>query len=491
MKISELIKDFNIDVIGFYDREISGITYDSRKVSQDYIFAAMHGSKEEGAKYIEDAISKGAVAILTDNKTNIEKDIIYLISNDVSESLGLMSSRFYNNPSKNMKIYAVTGTNGKTTITYLLEKIFKDANIKLGVIGTIFYRFGDISITAPNTTPLSSDLHELLSKMKKYGADGAVIEASSHALVQNRISGCEIDVAIFTNLTQDHLDYHKTMDEYKEAKFLLFSKFLKNSSKEKKYSIINVDDNSGKELVKKASGIVITYGIKSEADLRATEILLNKDKTSFNIEFGDKKIKIETKLIGRHNVYNILAAFGCAYSQNINVEVICSSIKDFETVPGRFESVNAGQPYTVIVDYAHTPDALGNLIMAARTIKHKRVISVFGCGGDRDRTKRPLMGEISARMSDYTIITSDNPRCEKPERIALDVEVGFQRIKCSNYEVIIDRATAIEKAISMCDKDDVLLIAGKGHENYQIIGDIKIPYNDKDVVISYLGDRVR
>jgi len=491
MKISELTKGMNVDIVGFSNIEISGISFDSRKVSKGNIFAALHGSKDEGKKYIKDAIFRGAIAILTDDNAIIEKDATYIISNNVSEALGVISSRFYNEPSKKMKVFAITGTNGKTTITYLIEKIFKDANINLGVIGTILYRFGDSKIPAPNTTPLSPELHELLANMRSNGADGVVMEASSHSLVQNRISGCDLDVAIFTNLTRDHLDYHNTMEEYEKAKSLLFNKFLKNSSKDKKYSIINIDDASGRNLVKEAPGILMTYGIKTKADFRASDIIINKDKTEFIINTAKDKIKIETKLIGKHNIYNILAAFICAYCQNINIDSIVTSIKEFESVPGRFESINIGQPFTVIVDYAHTPDALGNLIMAAKTIKHRKIIMVFGCGGDRDRTKRPLMGEISARMSDYSIITSDNPRSEKPERIALDIEVGFQRIKCKNYEVIVDRTSAIEKAISICEKDDILLIAGKGHEDYQVIGDVKIPYNDKDVVISYLGDRVR
>ncbi len=299
-------------------------------------------------------------------------------------------------------------------------------------------------------------------------------------------------MAIFTNFTRDHLDYHKTMDEYKKAKFLLFEKFLNESEKEKKCSVINVDDSAGRELTKIAKGTVITYGIKSDADIKATDIEMLKNKTIFNVEISGKKIKIETKLIGRHNIYNILAAIGCAYSQNLDLEKVADGIKKFETVPGRFETVNAGQPFSVIIDYAHTPDALGNLIHAAKTIplkQGKKIITVFGCGGDRDRSKRPLMGEIAGRMSDYTIITSDNPRSEKPELIALDVEVGLQRVKCKNYEIVLDRTAAVKKAVELCSPDDILLIAGKGHENYQIIENEKIPYNDKEVVIKILTEK--
>lgn len=490
VKISEIVKGLdNIEVYGNREKEILGISYDSRNVSKECIFAALHGASDEGGKYIKDAVSRGAAAVLTDDKKAVSDDAVYLISGDVSDSLGRIASRFYNEPSKHMKIFAVTGTNGKTTITYLLEEIFKNAGIKSGIIGTIFYRFADIKVTAPTTTPQSSDLHELLSKMKQSGADAVAIEVSSHGLVQNRISGCDIDAAIFTNLTRDHLDYHKTMEEYKKSKFLLFEKFLAASSKKKKFSIINTDDSKGRELSKIVPGTVITYGIKSAAQIKASDIVMLKTGTVFFIKIDDRKIKIETDLLGRHNIYNILAAFACAYSQGISFEVISAALKKFNPVPGRFEAVTAGQPFTVIVDYAHTPDALGNLIYAARTIKHKKIITVFGCGGDRDRTKRPLMGELSGRLSDYTIITSDNPRTEVPERIILDVEIGLQRTKCGNYEVIVDRAEAIAKAISICNSDDILLIAGKGHEDYQIIGDKRIHFNDKETASKILSEK--
>ncbi len=489
MKISELLNNLDVKLFGDANIEIEGITYDSRQVRKNYLFAALHGTKEDGKNYIKDAISRGAVAILTDDKTIKYDNTVFLTTNDISDMLGKISSRFYNEPSKKMKVFAITGTNGKTTITYIIEKLFENAGIKLGVVGTIFYRFGNLSISAPNTTPQSSDLHELFSKMKSAGADGVVVEVSSHGLVQNRISGCDMDVVIFTNLTRDHLDYHKTMDEYKKAKFLLFGKFLAASKKEKKYSVVNVDDSAGRELAKIAAGKVITYGIKSDAALKATDIEMLKNKTMFNVNIEGKKIRIETKLMGRHNIYNILAAIGCAYSQDMDLEKVADGIKKFETVPGRFETVHGGQPFSVIIDYAHTPDALGNLIQAARTIKHKKIITVFGCGGDRDRSKRPLMGEIVGRMSDYTIITSDNPRSEKPELIALDVEVGLQRVKCKNYEIVLDRTDALKKAVELCSPDDILLIAGKGHENYQIIGNEKIPYNDKEVAIKILTEK--
>ncbi|MFH1540281.1 MAG: UDP-N-acetylmuramoyl-L-alanyl-D-glutamate--2,6-diaminopimelate ligase [Elusimicrobiota bacterium] len=501
MKISELIDDLNIELCGGKDCEITGIVYDSRKALRNYLFATLHGLKEEGESYIKDAISRGAIAILTDDKTLKYDNTTFLFADNVSEMLGKISSRFYDCPSQKMKVFAVTGTNGKTTITYIIEKIFENVEVKLGVIGTIFYRFGNLKISAPNTTPQSTDLHELFSEIRKLGAKGVVMEVSSHGLIQNRISGCDMDVAIFTNLTQDHLDYHKTMDEYKKAKFLLFEKFLAESKKEKKYSIINIDDPAGRELTHIAKGVIMTYGIKSDADIKATNIKMLKNKMVFDVNIDGKKVNIETSLIGRHNIYNILAAIGCAYSQNVDLEKIAQGIKEVETVPGRFETVNVGQSFLVIIDYAHTPDALGNLIQAARHTTtssatdecHRKIITVFGCGGDRDRSKRSLMGEISGRMADYTVITSDNPRSEKPELIALDIEAGLQKIKCKNYEIIIDRTDAIKKAIELCSPDSILLIAGKGHENYQIIGCKKISYNDKEVVkkilSNYLGGK--
>jgi len=496
MKITDLIKGLDIEATGDGESEISGIIYDSRNAFKNCLFAALHGSKEEGKKYINDAVSKGAAAVLTDDKTNAENNPLlgnttWLFCNNVSETMGKVSSRFFKDPSASMKIFAVTGTNGKTTITYLLENIFRDMHIKLGVIGTISYRYGSIDIPALNTTPQSADIHKMLRKMKDLGADGAAMEVSSHGLVQNRISGCNIDAAIFTNLTRDHLDYHKTMEEYKKAKFLLFEKYLKESGKKNKFSIINSDDRYGNELIKIVEGDIITYGIDSDADIRATDISMSRDRTEFSIVTAGKKIRIKTKLVGKYNIYNIIAAVGCAVSQNADISKIVESIEKFRPAPGRFETINAGQPFMAVVDYAHTPDALENVLSALKSISHEKIITVFGCGGDRDRLKRPLMGEISCRLSDYTVITSDNPRSENPERIILDVEVGFQRMKCSNYEVVIDRAPAIEKAIDLCGKNDILLVAGKGHEDYLIIGDKKIHFSDREVITDLLARKYR
>ncbi len=493
MKIKDIISGLNISVDGNPEAEISGIVYDSRNASAGCLFAALHGWKEEGKKYIGDAVEKGAAAVLTDDITAKASDfgraVTLLKCESVSEYLGEVSSRFFGNPSSDMKIFAVTGTNGKTTITYLLEEIFKNQNVNLGVIGTISYRYGPVNIPAPNTTPQSSDLQRILRQMKDLGADGAAIEVSSHGLVQGRAAGCNIDTAIFTNLTRDHLDYHQTMEKYKSAKALLFEKYLPKSGKKNKFSVINIDDPCGKELARTAAGEIITYGINSEARVKASGISASKDGSEFTLEIDGKNTRVKTKLVGIYNVYNILAAAGCAYSQNADMAKVAKSIGKFQPAPGRFETISAGQPFTAIVDYAHTPDALENILAAVKALEHGKIITVFGCGGDRDRSKRPLMGEISCRLSNFTVITSDNPRSENPERIALDVEVGFQRMKCQNYEVIIDRAKAIEKAINMCEKNDILVVAGKGHEDYQIIGDKKIHFSDREVITALLAGK--
>ena len=493
MKIKDLVKGLKVAIDGNPETEISGIVYDSRDAYAGCLFAALHGTREEGKKYIGDAAAKGAAAVLTDDSGvkagDLGRAITLLACDDVSETLGEVSSKFFGSPSASMKIFAVTGTNGKTTITYLLEEIFKGQSVNLGVIGTISYRYGPVNIPAPNTTPQSSDLHRILRQMKDLGADGAAMEVSSHGLVQGRISGCDIDAAIFTNLTREHLDYHKTMEEYKNAKSLLFEKYLAKSAKKDKFSVINLDDPCGKELVNTAAGGIITYGINSDARIKASGISAGRDGTDFTMEIEGRKMRVRTKLVGTYNIYNILAAAGCAFSQNADMTKVAESIEKFRPAPGRFETINAGQPFTAIVDYAHTPDALENILSAVRAIEHGKIITVFGCGGDRDRSKRPLMGEISCRLSDYTVITSDNPRSENPERIALDVEVGFQRIKCQNYEVIIDRAKAIEKAIGMCGTNDILVVAGKGHEDYQIIGEKKIHFSDRETLTALLAEK--
>jgi UDP-N-acetylmuramoyl-L-alanyl-D-glutamate--2,6-diaminopimelate ligase len=483
MKISELVKGLDVCVSGNPETDVSGITYDSRKVSAGDLFVALHGAKDDGSRYISDAVALGASAVLVENGTvSAPREVASIFSSNAARSMGVMASRIYGNPSKAMKILAVTGTNGKTTITYLIEKIFASSGMNLGVIGTISYRFGDINIPAPNTTPQSSDLHSILSRMKGLGAAGAAMEVSSHGIVQDRIAGCDIDTAIFTNLTRDHLDYHKTMDEYKKAKFLLFTDVLASSAKQKKFSVINIDDPAGRELAGKAAGKVVTYGLTEGCDVYASGITLSRAGTDFSITACGQTVLFKTKLIGMYNVYNVLGAVACAFCQDIDIDDAALSLESFLPAPGRFETVDAGQQFMVIVDYAHTPDALENVLTAIKAIDHKRIITVFGCGGERDRSKRPLMGEISARLSDYTVITSDNPRSESPERIVLDIEVGLQRLANKNYETIIDRREAIKKAVEHCGPGDVLLIAGKGHEDYFIAADKRYHFSDREVV---------
>ena len=478
-KLSELAllipdaKIFGIDV------DISGIEHDSRKITAKNLFVCMEGAHVDGHNFIPQAVGKGAVAVLTTRKNfTPPENISALVVPDMLNALAVIVPYFYDYPARAMRVIGVTGTNGKTTTTYLLREIFKSAGLNVGLIGTIQILIGDESFPNPNTTPNVIDLQHLFADMRDKKIQVVVMEVSSHALAENRVAGVEFDTAIFTNLTQDHLDFHGTMENYLRAKAKLFDAVSRKGRKKNKTAVINIDDAASTEIIKHCLCEKISYGFDSSADLRAAETDIRADGMKFKIrgEFGVMDLTLH--ITGLFNVYNVLASIGAALAENISPEVIKRALENFRSVPGRFERIFADIPFAVIVDYAHTPDGVKNVLATARQIAKGKIITVFGCGGDRDHKKRPIMGELVAEFSDVVIATSDNPRTEDPEKILDDIERG---IGDKIHERITDRRAAILRAVELAAAGDVIMILGKGHENYQILKDKTIHFDDREV----------
>lgn len=482
------------EIIGKDDIEITGLSYDSRKVSKGDIFFALNGAHCDATQFAPQAVSNGAVCIISGSKIKNCK-VTNIIVDDINDVMSEIAAKFYDYPDKKLFIIGVTGTNGKTSITYMTESLFKTLNVDIGVIGTISYRYANTVIDAPNTTPQSLDLYKMMSEMVKAKIKYLIMEVSSHALVLKRTANIEFDIAVFTNLTRDHLDFHKNMDNYFNAKKKLFDSLSNNLKNNKKYAIINVDDVYGKKLFddKSLTATKITYSVKKEEGLFysfAANIVLNGKGSSFklNSSFGTS-VKVKTNHIGLHNVYNVLATFCICAAAGLGFKKIIEKIELVTGAPGRLEPVKSGKDFSVTVDYAHTDDALKNVLSAIKNLEPSKIITVFGCGGNRDKTKRPLMAKVACTMSDFVFITSDNPREENPATIAEDVEKGAKEINKTNYKVIIDRKQAIKEAIKTAKSGDVVLIAGKGHENYQIIGREKIHFDDREVAHEILNEK--
>ncbi|MGH7908336.1 MAG: UDP-N-acetylmuramoyl-L-alanyl-D-glutamate--2,6-diaminopimelate ligase [Thermodesulfobacteriota bacterium] len=475
--------------------EILGISYDSNNIRDGFLFAAIKGDKTDGHEYIESALKNGAKALLVEDiPFNTPNDISIIQVEDTKSSLAKISANFFGHPTKEITLVGITGTNGKTTITYLLESIWKEMGKNAGVIGTVEYRYSGKKISSPMTTPESLDLMRLFRDMRTSGVEYVVMEVSSHALDRKRVSECHFDAAVFTNLTQDHLDYHETLENYLEAKKKLFSEVLRLSEKGEKFSIINIDDPYGKEIAKESSGKIIYYSISNRREgvhVEKASITPEGIWALFNTPWG--KIEISSKLFGKHNLYNILAAATAALSLGASIEAVETGISRVESVPGRLDKVENTYGITILIDYAHTPDALKNVLLAVRPLTPKRLILIFGCGGDRDPIKRPIMGRIGRELSDILIVTSDNPRTERPEPIIDEIEKGVHEISSDkkNYFRIPDRRDAIRKGIEIATSGDTVLIAGKGHETYQILGTKRIPFDDKDVAGNILRERIR
>src|SRR3989440_7746680 len=463
-------------IIGTLDRTVENIAYDSRRVQRNGMFVALRGEKSDGHEFIGQAIEKGASVIVAEREEQNPRATCLVVEN-TRTALADFAATFYGHPGRKLKLAAVTGTNGKTTTTFLVKHICENAGLRCGLIGTVRYEIGERVLPAIRTTPESLDLQELLAQIANAGCKAAAMEVSSHALAQDRTRGLEWDVAVFTNLTQDHLDFHGTMENYFEAKVKLFAGLAEQTGKTKPVAVINIDDRYGAQLVdrldKKIS--VITYGVSARADFRASNYHAEFLGTSYQLDARGKSYLVRVPLIGRFNVANSMAALAAASSMGVGLREAILSLSRSPQVPGRLEAVPAKRQFQVFVDYAHTDDALLNVMKTLRELSPRKLIVVFGCGGDRDRQKRPLMGRVADQNADYSIITSDNPRKEDPDAIIAEVEKGF---RSGNYEKIADRAKAIARAIELAQPRDIILIAGKGHEAYQEFADHTVPFDD-------------
>lgn len=482
MFISQLLDGINgIDITWIQqnkeEKAITDIVYDSRKVTPGCMFVCIQGDKFDGHDYIQTAFNNGASIVVVEKDipgSNEKMNILKV--DDTTAFLALVASKYYNNPSEKMNMIGITGTNGKTSVSYLISEVLKQNGKSTGVIGTIGFEVNgkplDVEKNTP-TTPNSLELQMILDKMHKEKATDVVMEVTSIALDKQRVNECEFDIAIFTNLTEDHLDFHKTMENYEAAKEKLF----KISQK----AVINIDDEAGERLANSFSGPVMTYSIDKDSDLQAKNITLTPSKTEFELVVNGEVHKVSLSLPGKFNVYNALAAIGTALMAGVGINTILDDLTQIKGVRGRFEACEMEGGYTAVVDYAHTPDALENVLKTAREFKPNRLITVFGCGGDRDATKRPIMGRISGELSDISIITSDNPRSENPNQILRDVERGLEQTNAI-YKIISDRRDAIEYALAIADQKDIVMVAGKGHETYQILKDQTIHFDDLEVI---------
>ncbi|RJE90774.1 UDP-N-acetylmuramoyl-L-alanyl-D-glutamate--2,6-diaminopimelate ligase [Paenibacillus sp. 1011MAR3C5] len=469
-------------LVGDGETEFRDIEKDSRLVKPGQLFLCVPGLTVDGHAYAEEAVRMGAVAVVTERLLAL--DVPQLLVKDSRLATAIIADHIYAHPSEHIKLIGVTGTNGKTTTTYLIEKILNDQRMPAGVIGTIEWRYGSKSFPMKGTTPDAHELQRQLGEMRDAGMRYCAMEVSSHALEQGRVKGCRFRTAIFTNLTQDHLDYHGTMEHYADAKGLFFSRLgnaYSQPAQERSYAVLNADDVASERFRMLTSAEVITYGTEEEADVRATAISVSARGTFFHVQTFRGEADIRLRLPGKFNVYNALAAISAALIEGVPLSDIKASLESIPGVPGRVESVEEGQPFSVVVDYAHTPDGLENVLRAIQEFAGNRVICVFGCGGDRDRSKRPLMGKIAARYADMVIVTSDNPRTEDPDRIMADIAAGLaeQEMEPSRCLFIPDRRAAIQKAVEMASQGDVVLIAGKGHETYQLVGGRVYPFDDR------------
>ena len=457
------------------DPEITSIENDNRKVKKGSLFICIKGYTVDGHDFAASAVTNGAVAILAERPLDL--DVPVIVVTDTTRAMAVLANAFYGQPTKKLHLIGITGTNGKTTTSHLIEKIFADAGKKTGLIGTMYTKIADETFETKNTTPESLTLQKTFKQMVDAGVGLAVMEVSSHALDLGRVHGCEYNVAVFTNLTQDHLDYHKTMEEYKRSKSLLFAQLGNTYDyNNPKFAVLNADDPASEMYRRSTAAHVITYGIDQKADLQAKNIQMTPRGTNFDLIIDNDIYPIQMQLIGKFSVYNVLASISAAIVSGIGIKDVIHSIEDVEGVAGRFELVNADQDFTVIVDYAHTPDSLENVLKTIQHFAKKRVFVIVGCGGDRDRTKRPLMAKIACRMATDPIFTSDNPRSEDPLAILKEMEAGVQG---ETYQVIPDRKEAIYTAVNQASAGDVILIAGKGHETYQTIGNVVHDFDDR------------
>ena len=483
MKLETLLQSVETLKIAGHDAvEINHIAYDSRAVTPGALFVAIRGHKVDGVEYVAEALSKGATAVVSENDLDLGAQVAFVQVNHARQALAEFSNAFYGDLSRRMKIVGITGTNGKTTTAHLIRDLLRDGGFRPGLLGTVAYEIGSRTLPAPRTTPEAPILHDLFHQMNEAGCDSVVMEVSSHAIDLQRIHGIDFNIAVFTNLTQDHLDYHKEMERYFVAKSKLFQSLEKERT-----AILNIDDPWGQKLLTKCppETTLLTYGFSEQADVRAQEVKLGANGSRFRLisPWGEKQISLN--LLGRFNIHNALAALAVGGSYGIPLDLMARSLESIQAIPGRLELVRNRKHKKVFVDYAHTDDALRNVLSTLREICKGKLIVVFGCGGNRDRGKRQLMGRVAAELADYTLITSDNPRNEDPGAIALDIIEGLGQT--APFEVELDRRTAIEKGIHKLHWRDILLVAGKGHETYQECKGTIVPFDDRETVREILG----
>jgi len=466
------------------DPEVAAVTFDSRRVSAGTLFVAIQGLRRDGLEYAPEAAARGAVAVAAESRPPVE--LPWLEVPEARAALGRLASTLLGRPADSLQLVGVTGTNGKSTTAALIEAALTASGRRTGLVGTVGHRIAGRSVPAVHTTPESSDLMQLFAEMREAGCDAAVLEVSSHALALKRVDECQFAVAVFTNLTRDHLDFHGDMDRYFAAKRELFTALLRPEG----VAVLNADDPRTEELAAASRGRVWTYGLTRPADVGVEGLELGLDGSSFRARTPRGELSVRSPLLGRFNVSNLLAALTAGLALEVPPEALAESLGRFAGVSGRMERVEAGQPFAVIVDYAHTDDALRNLLEVVRELGPRRVITVFGCGGDRDRSKRPLMGAVAARLSDVVVLTSDNPRSEPPESILEEIQRGMNGGRSADRRhVISDRREAIARALSLAEPGDAVVIAGKGHETQQVLRDRSVPFDDRQVARDLLAPR--
>lgn len=490
MKLEDLTQVLQpISVQGAQRVQVKGLTYDSRLVLPGYVFVAISGGAYDGVDFIDEAVRRGAVVVVSEHNMMLPPHVTLIRVKEARKALAQLSNTFHQHPSTSLTTIGVTGTNGKTTVSYMIRAILKGAGQKTGLLGTVEYLIGERKIPANRTTPQAPELQAMLDEMIGAGCQSAVMEVSSHALDQYRVYGTEYDVAVFTNLSQDHLDYHQTMEAYYSAKVKLFDQLG-----ERGHAVINIDDVWGRRLFEEVKDQVevITYGESVDAMVRAEKISLTQEGVAFRLYSPWGGAEVELKLLGNYNVLNALAAIATGGTLGIELLAMTQSLDEMRAVPGRLERVPGGRG-GIYVDYAHTDHALENVLMTLRDFTPGRLIVVFGCGGDRDREKRALMGGVADRLADALIITNDNPRSEDPERIARDIQTGIQGKGQGqdNVQVILDREQAIAEGIAMLDVGDTLLIAGKGHENFMEFAKTIVPFDDRQVALALVSRYIR
>lgn len=486
MKLRELLDGVDVlETAGSLDVEVTGVRCDSRRVRAGDLFVAVSGEKSDGHEFVADAVKAGAAAVVCERRSG-GSPVTQLRVRDARLALARLASRVHGSPSGKLRVVGITGTNGKTTTSFLIASILEAAGLPAGVLGTISWRVGNRELPAPNTTPGADELHEMLGRMVQAGMKAVVMEVSSHALAQHRVEEVAWDAGVFTNLTQDHLDYHKTMEAYGDAKRILFDRL---GASKKAAAILNRDDPAWEKM---RAGVregvtVLTYGLADGADVRAVAVEQAISGCRFRLAFQGREIFIETPLCGAHNVSNCLAAAATGLAMGFSLEIIGQGIASVKNVPGRLERLEARTPagsFAVVVDYAHTHDALRNVLGTLRPLTRGRLITVFGCGGNRDPMKRPLMGRVATELSDLSIVTTDNPRNEDPAAIVKQIEAGIGSGK--KYRVVLDRREAIREAVAMAAEGDVVLLAGKGHETYQEVAGVRSPFDDRKVALELL-----